>query len=175
MESRVKLLGHPLHPMLIPFPIGLLTTAAIFDVIGLLTRDGQWHTAAFWMIAAGVLAGIAAGAAGSIDFAKLPGDTRAKAVAGMHAGGNVVAMVIFALAWFLRREEPADPGILPILLAVVGAGLLAVTGWLGGELVDRMAVGVDEGAHLDSPNSLSGRPAAEGSGARTGVGETSRL
>ena len=174
MESRAKLLGHPLHPMLIPFPIGLLSTAAVFDVIGLLTGDGQWHTTAFWMIAAGVLTGVAAGAAGSIDFAKLPGDTRAKAIAGMHAGGNAVAMVIFAVSWFLRRDNPGDPGILPILLALVGAGLLTLTGWLGGELVDRMGVGVDEGAHLDSPNSLSGRPASEGAHAGAGAGETSR-
>ena len=75
-----------------------------------------------------------------------------------HGGGNVVVVVLFLISFLLRLHNPSDPGVLPFLFSIVGAGLAAVTGWLGGELVDRLGVGVDEGANLDARSSLSGRP-----------------
>ena len=60
MEARAKLFGHPIHQMLIVFPLGLLATAAIFDVICLVTDNGKWSDIAFWMIAAGVVGGLVA-------------------------------------------------------------------------------------------------------------------
>jgi hypothetical protein len=69
----------------------------------------------------------------------------------------------------MRRGEPADPEIAPIALSAVGLIGAVVTGWLGGELVDRLGVGVDDGAHLNSPSSLSGRPASEVAEGRTGA------
>ena len=60
MQSRAKLFGHPIHPILIPFPLGLLTTSVVFDVVYLLTDNGKWSEIAFWMIAAGVVGGLAA-------------------------------------------------------------------------------------------------------------------
>ena len=68
---------------------------------------------------------------------------------------------LFAGSWFLRRPNPSDPAILTIILSSMGVGLALITSWLGGELVDRYGVGVAEGAHLDAPGSLSGRPASE--------------
>ena len=96
MESRTKLFCHPIHPMLIPFPLGLLATSLAFDLVHLLAGGEPWAEVSYWRIAAGIVGGLA-----------------------------------------------------------------ALTGWLGGELVDRLGVGVDLGACLDAPSSLSGRPASE--------------
>jgi uncharacterized membrane protein len=161
MESRAKLLGHAIHPMLIVFPLGLLSTAVIFDVIFLITDNATFATVGFWCIAAGVIGGLLAAVFGFWDWLAIPGGTRAKAIGLWHGGGNVVVTVLFALAWFVRSgAEGKRPDGLPLILEVVGVLLALVTGWLGGELVERLRVGVDDGAHLDAPNSLSGRPAS---------------
>jgi uncharacterized membrane protein len=160
MESRAKLFGHPIHQMLIVFPLGLLASSLFFDVIGLATNHAGLVQAAWYMIAAGVVSGLIAAVFGLIDFLGIPGGTRAKRVGMLHGVGNVIVVLLFAASWFLRRGHPANPGTLPVILSAVGAGLGGVTGWLGGELVDRLGVGVDDGAHLDAPSSLSGDAAA---------------
>lgn len=157
MESRAKLLGHPIHQMLIVFPLGLLAMAVIFDLFTLTLGDGYWSEVAFWMIAAGVVTGLIAAPFGTIDWMAIPPGTRAKRVGAIHGVGNVVVVALFALSWLLRRDVPTAPGGLALLLSFAGGGLALVTGWLGGELVDRLAVGVDEGAHVDAPSSLSTR------------------
>jgi uncharacterized membrane protein len=159
MDARAKLLGHPIHQMLIVFPLGLLATAVIFDVIALVRSDGYWSEIAYWMIAAGILGGLAAAPFGLIDWMKIPAGTRAKRIGLLHGVGNVVVLLLFVGSWVLRRDDPRVPETLALLLSFAGAGLSAVTGWLGGELVDRLSVGVDEGAHLNAPSSLSGRAA----------------
>lgn len=166
MESRAKLLGHAIHPMLIVFPLGLLATSLVFDVVHLATGSGRLADIAFWMIAAGIVGGLAAAVFGLIDWLAIPHGTRAKAVGLWHAGANVVALSFFAAGWILRSDAPTDPGIVPFALSVVGAVLALVGRWLGGELVERLGVSVDPGAHLDAPNSLSHRSAGEPVGAR---------
>ena len=169
MESRAKLFGHPIHPMLIPFPLGLLTTSVVFDVIYLFTDNGKWPEIAFWMIAAGVIGGLAAAVFGLIDWLAIPSGTRAKSVGLWHGAGNVVVVVLFIASWLIGTDAPGEPGVLAIVLSLVGVALAGLTGWLGGELVDRLGVGVDDGAHLNSPSALSRRPASESStGARRG-------
>lgn len=168
MESKAKLLGHPIHPMLIPFPLGLLATALVFDLIHVIFDQDNLARAAYYMIAAGIISGLLAAVFGLIDWMAIPNGTRAKSVGIQHMGGNVVVLALFGLAWLLRRDDPHNPGALPIILEVAGGGLAAVTGWLGGELVDRMGVGVDHGAHLNSPSSLRDRPASEGAATVTG-------
>ena len=162
MESKVKLLGHPIHPMLIVFPLGLLITSVIFDVIHLLTGTGTFSEVAFWMIIAGIVGGLLAAVFGAIDFLAIPAGTRAKQIGLVHGVGNVVVVALFLVSWLLRRDAPAAPGTVALVLSFLGVALGGVTSWLGGELVDRLGVGVDEGAHLNAPNSLSGRPAREG-------------
>jgi uncharacterized membrane protein len=163
MESKAKLFGHAIHPMLIPFPLGLLATAAIFDVIYLFSGVGGLVTASFWSIAAGVVGGLVAAMFGLWDWLAIPGGTRAKAIGLWHGAGNVVVTALFVVAWFLRSGTTGNrPDGLPLILEVAGALLALATGWLGGELVERLGVGVDEGANLDAPNSLSGRPAGAG-------------
>jgi uncharacterized membrane protein len=162
MESRYKVLGHPIHPMLIPFPLALLATAAIFDVVGLVTADGTFHTISFWMIAAGLLVALAAALFGLLDFLKIADRTRAKRVALMHGLGNVVVVILFAASWWLRLGHLDDPGLFPVALAIAGALLLAVTGWLGGELPYRLGIGIDEGANPNASSSLSDEPLRAG-------------
>jgi uncharacterized membrane protein len=155
MESRVKFAGHSLHQMLIVFPLGLLATAVGFDLIFLVTDRVIWTQAAYYMIAAGVIMGLAAAAPGWLDWAAIPGGTRAKRLGLIHGVGNVILLGLFTLSWVLRRQNPEAPPTDAIVAALAGMLLAAVTGWLGGELVDRLGVGVDDGAHLDAPSSLS--------------------
>jgi len=162
MESKAKLFGHPIHTILIVFPLGLLATSIIFDIINLATGNGYWSAIAYWMIYAGIIGGLTAAIFGLIDWLAIPRGTRAKAVGLLHGLGNAVVILLFIGSCLLRRDVPSEPSTLALALSFLGAGLATITGWLGGELVNRMGVGVDTGAHLNSPNSLSGRPASEG-------------
>jgi uncharacterized membrane protein len=161
MESKVKAFGHPIHPMLIVFPLGLLATSLIFDIVHWITGDGTFSVVAFWMIAAGIIGGLLAAIFGLIDWLMIPAGTRAKSVGLWHGAGNVVIVGLFAVSWLLRLNTQANPSILAYTLSIVGVVLALITGWLGGELVGRLGVGVDEGAHLDAPNSLLGRTIAQ--------------
>jgi|SRR5215470_9502983 len=161
MESRAKIFGHAIHPILIVFPLGLLATSIVFDAIGLATGNGRWLEISFWMIAAGIIGGLAAALFGLIDWLAIPSGTRAKAIGLWHGLGNVVVMLLFVVSWLLRYPDPHSPGAFPVMLSLVGVLLALVTGWLGGELVERLGVSVDDGANLNAPNSLSGRPAAQ--------------
>lgn len=159
MESRVKFAGHPLHPMLVVFPLGLLATAVVFDIIYLVTDRVIWTHAAYYMIGAGAIMGLAAAAPGWLDWAAIPSGTRAKRVGLMHGVGNVIVLALFIMSWVLRRPSPEAPPTEAIVASLAGMMLAAVTAWLGGELVDRLGVGVDDGAHLDAPSSLTAQPA----------------
>jgi uncharacterized membrane protein len=155
MESRVKVLGHALHPMLIAFPLGLLATAVLFDIVFLVSDAPQWTQAAFYMIGVGVVTGLMAAVPGWLDWFAIPGKTRAKRIGLLHGAGNVIVLALFALSWVLRREQPAAPPTEAIVSSLLGAALALGTAWLGGELVERMGVGVADGAHLNAPSSLS--------------------
>lgn len=155
MESRAKLFGHPIHQMLIVFPLGLLATSIFFDVIALAADHPGLSQASYYMIAAGIISALIAAVFGLIDFLAIPNGTRAKRIGFMHGLGNVIVVILFTTSWVLRRGHPADPGTMAIILSGAGAALGGLTGWLGGELVDRLGVGVDEGANLDAPSSLT--------------------
>lgn len=157
MESRAKFLGHPVHQILIVFPLGLLATAVIFDVVYLSGGAAIMATVAYWMIAAGIVGGLAAAPFGWIDWFAIPRNTRAKSVGFWHGVGNLIVLLLFVTSWLMWSDLPEQPGPAALLLSFGGAGLALGTGWLGGELVDRLGVGVDDGAHLDAPSSLSKR------------------
>jgi uncharacterized membrane protein len=159
MQARARLLGHPIHQMLIVFPLGLLATSFFFDLIDVFSGSSGLAIAAFWMIAAGIIGGLLAAVFGLVDWLAIPSGTRAKAIGAWHGGGNVVVVVLFAASWLLRHGAPATPGTGAIVLSAIGVGIALITGWLGGELVDRLGVGVDDGANVDAPSSLSGKPA----------------
>lgn len=160
MRSKVRLLGHSVHQMLIVFPLGLLATSVLFDLLHFATGDASFATVAYWMIVAGVIGGLVAAPFGTIDWLGLPRDTRARRVGALHGGGNVVVLLMFATSGWMRQPLPADPPSGAFVLSLVACGLATVTAWLGGELVARMGVGVDEDANLDAPSSLHGTEVA---------------
>jgi uncharacterized membrane protein len=157
MESRAKLLGHPIHQMLIVFPLGLLAMAVIFDLLAIALGNGYWSEIAYWMIAAGVVTGLLAAPFGTIDWFAIPSGTRAKRIGAVHGVGNVVVVLLFTVSWVMRGGAPTAPGARALTLSFAAGALALFTGWLGGELVDRLAVGVDDGAHLDASSSLTRR------------------
>lgn len=160
MESKVKLMGHPVHPMLIVFPLGLLASAVAFDVIYYLTDRPGIASVSFYNLIGGVLMGLVAGVVGLVDWLAIPHATRAKRIGALHGLGNVVVLLLFTAAWLIRRGDPLHlPSTGAFVLELIALALAAVTGWLGGELVDRLGVGVAYGANLNAPSSLSGKPA----------------
>jgi uncharacterized membrane protein len=168
MESRVKLLGHPVHPMLIVFPLGLLATAVIFDILYLIFNNRLLPTASYYMIAAGVLGGLLAAIFGFIDWLGLPNGSRAKNIGLWHGIGNVVIAGLFAVSWLLRSNNvDFVPDGLSLLLSFAGAGLALITAWIGGELVYRLGVGVDAGANVNAPNSITEDSATSNQAKRT--------
>jgi uncharacterized membrane protein len=162
MESRAKLLGHPIHPMLIVFPLGLFTFALVFDIVHW-SKSGDTFFAhmAVWLIGLGICTALAAALFGFIDWWAIPKGTRAKAIGVWHGVGNVVVVVLFVISWALRvGGDMMRPRVGAFVLDIIAVAIALVTGWLGGELVDRLGVGVDNGANLNAPSSLSGQPAA---------------
>src|SRR5215216_1420998 len=109
MESRAKLLGHPIHQMLIVFPFGLLAMAVVFDAIALATAQGYWSEIAYWMIAAGVISGLIAAPFGLVDWLAIPSGTRAKRIGAIHGAGNVGVLLLFAASWLMRGDTPQAP------------------------------------------------------------------
>lgn len=157
MESRVKLLGHPVHQMLIVFPLGLLAMAVLFDLMAIALSDGYWSEIAYWMIAAGLVTGVLAAPFGTIDWFAIPSGTRAKRIGLAHGAGNVLVLLLFAASWLLRGDAPRAPAAIALSLSYAAGVMALVTGWLGGELVDRLSVGVDDGANVNAPSSLRTR------------------
>ena len=162
MESRAKVAGHAAHAIMIVFPLGLLSTAVIFDVVYLLTDNSTFALVSYWMIVAGLIGGLAAAVPGWIDWFAIPSRTRAKSVGLVHGLGNVLVLLLFAVSWLFRRDEAGYvPSMIALALSFIAFLIAGVTGWLGSELVERLGVGVYNGAHLNSPNTLSGRPATD--------------
>jgi uncharacterized membrane protein len=108
-----------------------------------------------------VIGALLAAIFGLIDWLAIPAGTRAKTLGLWHGVGNVVIVLLFIVSWLIRLNAQANPSVIAYILSIVGVVLALVTGWLGGELVERLGVGVDEGANLSAPSSLSGQPATE--------------
>jgi uncharacterized membrane protein len=157
MEARAKLFGHPIHQMLIVFPLGLLAMAVLFDLLALAQGNGYWSEIAYWMMAAGIVTGLIAALFGFIDWLGIPAGTRAKRIGALHGLGNLLVVLLFIGSWLLRSGAPRTPQPLALTLSFVAGAIALFTGWLGGELVDRLSVGVYDGANVDAPRSLRAR------------------
>ena len=163
MRSKARALGHPIHPMLVVIPLGLFIAAAVLDALYYWRGDVLFATISYYNIAGGILGGLLAAVFGLIDWVAIPSGTRAKRIGLFHGAINVTMVMLFAAAWLARTALPdfaPTTFILGVELAAITLAMIA--GWLGGELVDRLGVGVDEGANLNASNSLSGRPAGAG-------------
>lgn len=147
-RSTAKIAGHPIHPMLVPFPIAFLVATFLCDLAFWRTGSPFWATAAMWLLAAALAMAVLTALAGLIDFL---GDRsiRALSTAWLHFLGNGIAVVLALLNFVIRLRDGATAGVLPwgIWISLVVVLILLVTGWLGGELVFRHRVGV-----ADRPN-----------------------
>jgi uncharacterized membrane protein len=162
MRSRIRAAGHAVHPMLMVFPLGLFTTSVVFDVLHLTTDRAGFAVTAAHLIAAGLLFGVVAAVTGWLDWWLVtPPGSRARRVGLIHGAVNTTVMALFAVSWLLRLGQtdwqPSWAALLVAWVGVLGGG---VGGWLGGELVERLGISVEEDAHPDAASSLRGsRPA----------------
>ncbi len=154
MESHSKVAGHPLHTILVAFPLGLLSASLFFDAKAKIGHSPDDAKVARALIGGGVLMGLLAAAVGLVDYRAIPTGTRAKAIGTTHALGNVLVLSLFTLSWLKRRPNETMPDNSALALSALGGALAGLTGWLGGELVYRLGIGVDPGANPDAPNSL---------------------
>ncbi|SCL30777.1 Uncharacterized membrane protein [Micromonospora rhizosphaerae] len=161
MESRARAMGHGIHPILIVFPLGLLATSVIFDILYLITDRPGFQISAAYTIGAGIIGGLVAAVFGLIDWSAIPARTRAKRIGARHGVGNVVVLVLFAVSWLQRRSAVNwEPNALALTGSFAGIILAGFTAWLGGELVERLGVSVSDNAGVNAPSSLSRREAA---------------
>jgi uncharacterized membrane protein len=147
MASPASLGRHPIHPMLIPFPIALWVFSLIADVIYLWRGNPAWRDwIAFYALLGGIIGGALAAVPGVIDWLSLKGREVVK-IANWHARLNVTALLIFAASFYLRTTGGASlvggSYTIPFVLSVVGVILITISGWLGGELVFRHGVAVN--------------------------------
>jgi uncharacterized membrane protein len=146
-RSTASIAGHPIHPMLIPFPVAFFVAAFLCDVVYWQTGNATSATAATWLLGAGLVMAALAAAAGLTDVL---GDRRIQALNDVwwHAGGNIVIVLIQLYNWYARYSEGAAAIVpLGLVLSFIAVGGLLFTGWKGWELVYRHRVGVaDEAA-----------------------------
>jgi len=141
METRASVAEHPIHPMLIPFPIALWIFSLASDLIYLFGFGGAvWKDIALYTMAGGIIGGLAAAIPGYIDYRSLSEPVIVR-VAQMHMVINVGLIVLFTINTGLRILNGPE-ALLPVLLSVLGVAALAVSGWLGGELVYVQGVAV---------------------------------
>lgn len=144
MRSRASIQGHPIHPMLIPFPLAFLFGGFLFDLAGVfLQRPALWMVG-FYLTIAGVGAALMAAVPGFIDyFFTVPPKSSGKERATRHMLAMLTVVALFTVAWLLRDGSVTAPGWPTLALEAVGAGLLGIGGWMGGTLVTRNLISVD--------------------------------
>lgn len=144
MKSKASIFGHPLHPILIVFPMGLLPASLITDAARAFTGDGMWSAFSFWLIVAGIAGGLLAAIFGLIDWSALPKGSRERRIGSVHAIANVIMLTVFAISAWLRWPDLAVLPPLAVALSIIAFLLAGFSGVLGGELVYRHHVGVNE-------------------------------
>ena len=152
LPSTAAIAGHPLHPMMIPYPVAFLTGALATDLAARRGDDPFWGRASRWLLGAGVVSGLAAGAVGAIDYFTIR-RAREKAVGKIHAYGNVAAIGLASINWSLRGTDDERPTNVQLALTGATFALVGLTGWAGAELSYRHMVGVaghgDQHDHAD--------------------------
>ena len=136
--------GHPLHPVLIPIPIGAWVASLVFDIASRVSDDsGTFARGANWLIAIGVLGALAAAVFGLMDLSTIPRGTKAFTVGLTHMTLNLLVVALFAANFVLRRADGYETvQTLPLVLSVAALALLGISGWLGGMLAYHYGVRV---------------------------------
>jgi len=141
MRTPASIAGHPIHPMLVPIPIGLWIFSLVSDLVHVGGGTATWGTVALFTMGGGIVGALAAALFGFIDMLSLPPGPRKTAL--VHMAINLAVVALFVLNFWLRlHTESPKPGKL-IWLSIIAIGLLVISGWLGGKLVYEHGVGVD--------------------------------
>ena len=144
MRSRAVALGHPIHPMLIPFPFAFLSGALLFDAAGWFRDMPSWWTAGGYLSLLGIATALAAAVPGVIDYLyTVPPESSAKDRATKHMLAILAVVALFAGAAWMRGGPAVKPDAIVLGLEAFGFVLLSVGGYLGGTLVTRNLIGVD--------------------------------
>jgi uncharacterized membrane protein len=146
MASPASFNGHPIHPMIIPFPIALWVFSLVADIIYLWRGNPVWRDwIAFYALLAGIIGAAIAAVPGLIDWLSIK-DKAVVKIANWHARLNVIALLVFAASFYLRTSSGAplvgESYTIPIALSVLGVVLISISGWLGGEMVFKHGVAV---------------------------------
>jgi uncharacterized membrane protein len=139
MSTPASIKHHPIHAMLVPLPIGLWIFALVADVMVHLGRTPGWRSAAYYALGVGEVGALLAAVPGLIDLMSLP-KGRTRQIGILHMGLNLLAVVVFGVNFLTRMGNPDHSGMLR--LTALGVALIAVSGWLGGEMVYVGGVGV---------------------------------
>lgn len=143
MKSKASVKGHPLHPMLIPYPFAFLTGAAAFDYAGVVLGRRDWWTTARHLARAGIGSALVAAIPGIVDyFYTVPPRSSGRRRATYHALSNLTALALFGIAQGRRRRDDR-PDVPAVLLETAATALMSVAGYMGGTLVYRNQIGVD--------------------------------
>ena len=141
MRTPASIAGHPVHPMLVPIPIGLWIFSLVCDLIHAGGGTTTWATVALFTLGGGIIGALAAALAGFIDLLSLPPGPKKTAL--VHMTINLVVVALFILNFFLRLHAET-PGVGKLIwLSVIAIALLVISGWLGGKLVYEHGIGVD--------------------------------
>jgi uncharacterized membrane protein len=150
MRTPASIGGHPIHPMLIVFPVGLLIFSLICDLVAFFSAHPEnWILVAFYTMVGGFIGALAAAIPGLIDLVSMT-DTRIKRIAITHMSLNLIAVALYAVnIWARYTKETHSASV--VWLSVAAVAILAVSGWLGGEMVHRHGVGVDSDESSERP------------------------
>jgi uncharacterized membrane protein len=147
MRTPASIGKHPIHPMLVVFPLGLWVFSLVCDLISLVVAaPAVWVTVAFYTMVGGLIGALAAAVPGIIDLLYLyykVGAPPIKKIALTHMAINLTVVVLYGVNIWLRISDQENRGI-PIILSVIGVGMITVSGWLGGQMVHVYGVGVVE-------------------------------
>jgi uncharacterized membrane protein len=141
MRTPASIAGHPIHPMLVPIPIGLWIFSLVCDLFyagG--STNPAWTTVAFYCMGGGIVGALAAALPGLIDLLSLPAGPRKTALT--HMAINLTVVALYVINFWMRMQTPGSPGKL-VWLSLISVGLLAISGWLGGKMVFEHGIAVN--------------------------------
>lgn len=157
MQGKATAGGHPIHPLLVTFPIGSYVAAVIADIVYVAGGSSFWGAMSMWLIAFGLGGSLIAGVFGFIDYLTAPMSARARQVANLHLTLNVCMIIVFGVALAVRYFWPQF--VWGHIATAVGICLLLVSGVLGGNLAHRHLVGSSE-RDVDAPRAAADDNAA---------------
>jgi uncharacterized membrane protein len=142
--------------MVIVFPLGLFVTGTVFDVIAQFSDNVVFDQVGYWNVLAGIIGAVVAAVTGLLDWTAIPAASRAKRIGLLHGAANSVVLVLFLVSWLVRTDNVDHRAAVgAVVVQVFAVAISGVAAWFGGELVDRLGIGVDDDAHPDASSSLA--------------------